>query len=470
MIKNITAKAIGTAALLLLCLSASKPSLDGRAVVAESGELPAGLYVKSAAFLPGDTVFITNPAAKVSIEALVFGTFSPAEGIAVVLSPEAAKLLFIAKGSNSIVQITKNGSNTEFSAWAKAFASVPENADKKREPLPEEAKNRPVRATYSELPEKNSDSAEPESVFTPFAAPPPEAVYEEPPVQLAENTADKKSTDPFLPSDMSETESEPVQRETPENGDSRLSPEVQAEIAKLVETMERMQLRHEDDVEKLKAEREAEVEKLKTRHEQEVEQLNSQREDELEKLKLQHEQDVEHLKAAYENSAEAVSAQNEREAPEDEDDEGPEPNVLVPVHDKPPAEPDAENGESIKDVTEVSPVYIAQDKSEQKAAVSQKAAAGRAAIPGLEKYMIDGISSFGAGTYCIQLATYKNTEAISDVIGKYADKYPLRLAKSEKFPDAYRVLIGPLNKDEYPVILKRFASWGFKDAFWHEIH
>ena len=112
-------------------ISASKPSLDGRALVASSGELPPGLYVKAAAFLPGDTVLITNPAAKVSIEALVFGTFSPSEGVAVILSPEAADVLLITKDSNSIVQLTKSGGDTEHSVLAKAFdkASPPVSAE-----------------------------------------------------------------------------------------------------------------------------------------------------------------------------------------------------------------------------------------------------------------------------------------------------------------------------------------------------
>ena len=125
MIQKTITKIAASVLFFLLFVSASKPSLDGRAVVAPQGELPPGLYVKSAAFLPGDTVLITNPAAKVSIEALVFASFSASDGIAVVLSPEAAKLLFIERGSNSIVQVTKNGGDMELSVLSKAYDALP---------------------------------------------------------------------------------------------------------------------------------------------------------------------------------------------------------------------------------------------------------------------------------------------------------------------------------------------------------
>ncbi|MFC2420009.1 MAG: hypothetical protein ACFNOL_02895, partial [Treponema maltophilum] len=125
MIQKTITKIAASVLFFLLFVSASKPSLDGRAVVAPQGELPPGLYVKSATFLPGDTVLITNPAAKVSIEALVFASFSASDGIAVVLSPEAAKLLFIERGSNSIVQVTKNGGDMELSVLSKAYDALP---------------------------------------------------------------------------------------------------------------------------------------------------------------------------------------------------------------------------------------------------------------------------------------------------------------------------------------------------------
>ena len=116
----------------LFCLVSAevfKPSMDGRAVVAEFGELPVGLFGKSASFLPGDTVIVTNPATKISIEVMIFGGFDATEGIAIVLSPEAARELYINKGSNVIVQVTKkNDAYTESTILAKTLENyVPKN-------------------------------------------------------------------------------------------------------------------------------------------------------------------------------------------------------------------------------------------------------------------------------------------------------------------------------------------------------
>ncbi|OJF75934.1 MAG: hypothetical protein BKP49_08900, partial [Treponema sp. CETP13] len=106
--KHITEKITVIFLIVVILLSASKPSIDGRAIVANEGELPIGLFAKSATYLPGDTVIVTNPTTNTSIEVMIFGSYDSSEGIAIILSPEAAKNLFIEKGSSSIVRITKS--------------------------------------------------------------------------------------------------------------------------------------------------------------------------------------------------------------------------------------------------------------------------------------------------------------------------------------------------------------------------
>ncbi len=98
--------------LILSAVSAEsvKPSLDGRAVVANIGVLPVGFYAKSPGFLPGDTVIVTNPNSNISLEVMVFGTIDPSEGVAILLSPEAARELRINRGSSTIVKVTKKTS------------------------------------------------------------------------------------------------------------------------------------------------------------------------------------------------------------------------------------------------------------------------------------------------------------------------------------------------------------------------
>ena len=90
-----------------LAFATSKPSLDGRAVVAEEGVLPAGLFAKTVGYLPGDSVSVTNPATGITINVLILGSIDPSAGVAILLSPEAADKLFITPDSNTQVKITK---------------------------------------------------------------------------------------------------------------------------------------------------------------------------------------------------------------------------------------------------------------------------------------------------------------------------------------------------------------------------
>ena len=95
----------------------ASPSLDGRAVVAEDGELPRGLFAKTVGYLPGDTISVTNPTDGKSAEILVIGALDPTEGIAILLSPEAANCLKVEKNSDMLVKLTKRSSDLEVNAY-----------------------------------------------------------------------------------------------------------------------------------------------------------------------------------------------------------------------------------------------------------------------------------------------------------------------------------------------------------------
>ncbi|MFA6856627.1 MAG: SPOR domain-containing protein [Treponema sp.] len=90
-----------------LMLASFSPSLDGRAVVADEGTFPEGLFAKTVGYLPGDSITVSNLSTKKTIDILVVGALDPSEGVAILLSPEAAFALGIEKNSNSIVKITK---------------------------------------------------------------------------------------------------------------------------------------------------------------------------------------------------------------------------------------------------------------------------------------------------------------------------------------------------------------------------
>ena len=432
MIQKTITKIAASVLFFLLFVSASKPSLDGRAVVAPQGELPPGLYVKSAAFLPGDTVLITNPAAKVSIEALVFASFSASDGIAVVLSPEAAKLLFIERGSNSIVQVTKNGGDMELSVLSKAYDALPLN----EEPAVEAVGA--IEDAQPELPvavaEAQAAETEDTGVFTPFAEQGSEEV-EQPQIAESDEVLPEPDEAPAEVAAAPAAEEESAETEIPADIEDK------SEKSALVEA----QPAETEDVpaEEVPAE----------------------------------------IAAADEVPAESEEVTHEAEEPVNE------PNVLIAAEDNPPENTESVFDEPIvetavandTDNTETLPDYFAhvqevpQEVSAEPVpvetphtkAIDSNAFAAR--NENLERYIIQNVREFGKGTYCIQLATYKDPANIAGFIEKYADKYPVRLASSEKIGGAYQVLIGPLNKDEYPVVLKRFVAWGFKDAFLREI-
>ena len=124
--------------LLISCLlfTSFSPSLDGRAVVADSGVLPEGYFAKTVGYLPGDSIIVSNFAAGKTLDILVVGSLDQSEGVAILLSPEAAAELGIVKNSNVIVKLTKRSgeldeavSGTAVIAQGETLFSSEENAE-----------------------------------------------------------------------------------------------------------------------------------------------------------------------------------------------------------------------------------------------------------------------------------------------------------------------------------------------------
>lgn len=107
------------------------PSLDGRAVVADDGVLPKGIFAKTVGYLPGDSISVTNLTNKSTVEILVIGAIDPSEGIAILLSPEAARLLGVEKGSNSVVKITKRSGQLDEAVAGTAIIGEGTNTEEK---------------------------------------------------------------------------------------------------------------------------------------------------------------------------------------------------------------------------------------------------------------------------------------------------------------------------------------------------
>ena len=114
--KNKFFKTLVTVSAILSCcfmFSSFSPSLDGRAVVVEEGVFPQGLFAKTVGYLPGDIISVTNISGEKTVDILVIGALDPSEGVAIMLSPEAAKAIGLEKANSNIVKITKRSGQDE---------------------------------------------------------------------------------------------------------------------------------------------------------------------------------------------------------------------------------------------------------------------------------------------------------------------------------------------------------------------
>ena len=95
---------------LSLCASlifAASFEIEGKAVIAQVDEMPEGLFAKTVGYLPGDCLNVTNQKTGNTCELLILGAIDPAEGIAVLLTPEAASSLNVSKNDDIQVSVTK---------------------------------------------------------------------------------------------------------------------------------------------------------------------------------------------------------------------------------------------------------------------------------------------------------------------------------------------------------------------------
>ena len=82
--------------------------------------------------------------------------------------------------------------------------------------------------------------------------------------------------------------------------------------------------------------------------------------------------------------------------------------------------------------------------------------------------MVPSLKDLESGKYYIQIAVYSADENILDVINKYGTNYPITLVPMAG-GNKKQVLVGPVTMDEYKVVLERFKSYGFKDAFLRKV-
>ena len=469
----------------IFLIGASKPSLDGRAVVADAGELPSGLFAKSPGYLPGDIVVVTNPQTNISIEVMIFGSFDATEGIAIVLSPEAAKELYISKGSNVIVQVTKKSdAYSEKTVLSKTLETyVPETSDEiddlledpfYKELLEEELSNEEIFLAEDnvEIPEEDLLFEEilvvetkTEEILEPVEEEIVEVLPEETVVEEILEPVEEEIVEVLPEETVVEEILEPVEEEIVE-----VLPE-EVEVEEILEPVE------EEIVEALPEE--AEVEEILEPVEEEIVEVLPEETVVEEILEPVEEEIAEILPEEFVAEMDSVL---EDEVVEEIEEEA----VLIPAEPKPPVftiipvvaeeeyEEIIEDYDSLYDEPEVIIVEEIEDLEVVEEVLAEEVPEVKAVVPVEEileivpmeviKPAVNTVSTLEAKKYYVQIATYGKVENVEKVLEQYGKNYPIVVYQPAGRSD-YQVMIGGLNKDEYGIVLQRFRKAGFKDAF-----
>ena len=486
-------------------IGASKPSLDGRAIVADSGELPSGLFAKSPGYLPGDIVVVTNPQTNISIEVMVFGSFDATEGIAIVLSPEAAKELYISKGSNVIVQVTKKSdAYSEKTILSKTLESyVPETTPEIDEMLSEEEleelieENNIEDSLEGEVEIQEEDILFVEDVEIVEEELVAEVIPEESEI-VAELVEDELVAE-VIPEET-EIVTEPVEEELV----AEVIPEESEIVAEPVEdelVAEVIPKETEIVAEPVEEELVAEVipEESEIVAEPVEEELVA--EEDLSKIPQtlpdwSEERPIPDFGFSDENtdseSSEEFIAEMDRgiedepavETTEDTEIITTEEVALVPTEPKPPVftiipvpvEEEILEDDSILEepevvfVEEVDEVEDKQENSESEEVLvflDAKMILNNEDDLEIEEVVysaVKPVNSLPVDKYYVQIATYSKYENMEAIVKKYGKNYPIVVYQPSGRND-YQVMIGGLNKDEYAIVLERFRKAGYKDAF-----
>lgn len=507
-------KLIGIICSLLICgtlFTSFSPSLDGRAIVAEEGVLPQGLFAKAFGYLPGDSISVTSLSSKESVDILVIGALQSKEGIAILLSPEAAVALGISKTTNNVVKITKRsgqldeavvgtaviGSAAEdFASYDNSEETDDDDEEVAEEFIDEDSVNFAV-AAESKVEETPVDSEAVEADVEYISATEPEAEEVVAEVEQADEITDEEVVAEVEKAD--EITGEKVVAEV-ENADETTVEKDVVVITPTEEAAEEDSLPEEavaaapeaeeksaeEVVEELVEDEEViaeeyveaddlydfddETEKVAAPFDEALNEdydavkpaedavaaVEKAEESEVEKTSETLEEEV--IAEAFDESKvaaeeDAVVAETEKTSDTDED-ESYEPIVLVPASANPPVAEeknvdDAETAASVEETAQ--PVVSTASDSFN-----------------FDKYIVSSLSELEKGKYYVQIAMLGSEDNIRSTIKKYGKQYPITLVPLAS-GKGYQFLIGSLNMDEYGTVLNRFKSYGYKDAFLRRI-
>lgn len=493
-------KLIGIICSLLICgtlFTSFSPSLDGRAIVAEEGVLPQGLFAKAFGYLPGDSISVTSLSSKESVDILVIGALQSKEGIAILLSPEAAVALGISKTTNNVVKITKRsgqldeavvgtaviGSAAEdFASYDNSEETDDEDEEVAEEFIDEDSVNFAV-AAESKVEETPVDSEAVEADVEYISATEPEAEEVVAEVEKADEITGEKVVTEVEKADETTGEKDVVViTPTEEAAEEDSLPEEAVAAAPEAEEKSAEEVVEEpvEDEEEVIAEEYVEADDLYDFDDETEkvaapfdEALNEDydavktAEDAVAAVEKAEESEAEETSEALEEEViaetfdeskvvaeeDAVVAETEKTSDSDED-ESYEPIVLVPASANPPVaeEKNVEDAETAASVEETAqPVVSTASDSFN-----------------FDKYIVSSLSDLEKGKYYVQIAMLGSEDNIRSTIKKYGKQYPITLVPLAS-GKGYQFLIGSLNMDEYGTVLNRFKSYGYKDAFLRRI-
>lgn len=493
------------------------PSLDGRAVVAPEGAMPKGVFAKTVGYLPGDSISVTSLSAKKTVDILVIGSIDSSEGVAILLSPEAAELLGLSKDANNVVKITKrSGQLDEAVAGTAVIGGKIENDESDFEPeeIVSESENaagteedsdsvEEISAEKAEGEEKDDyaeETVEPEPVESVEAAenPAPETEIEPEVIDEAvphdsedlENSG-AESSEEAVPSEPLESAEEIPEEKVPSKEDSVEPEKIDATDApeedELSENSGEIPVPVEECPEEVEPDEKLEpaegdelsesVEKIEATDEPAAEEPEPESEPENESVSV--DDDVVSETPFEEESVSAdelpeINAENSAPVENERPDAGPlseenseesyEPIVLVPAESNPP-ESAGKPAEVYKNEVSAKPAENAENKEKERASEGKKPGASKKS---LEKYKVSSLKELESGKYYIQIAVLADENNLKDTVSKFEKQYPVTLVPLAS-GKATQVMIGPLGMDEYGAVLNRFKKSGYKDAFLRKI-
>lgn len=477
------------------------PSLDGRAVVAPEGAMPKGVFAKTVGYLPGDSISVTSLSAKKTVDILVIGSIDSSEGVAILLSPEAAELLGLSKDANNVVKITKrSGQLDEAVAGTAVIGGKVENDESDFEPeeIVSESENaagteedsdsvEEISAEKAESGEKDDyaeETVEPEPVESVEAAenPAPETEIEPEVIDEAvphdsedlENSG-AESSEEAVPSEPLESAEEIPEEKVPSKEDSVEPEKIDATDApeedELSENSGEIPVPVEECPEEVEPDEKLEpaegdelsesVEKIEATDEPAAEEPEPENEsvsvddDVVSETPFEEESvSADELPEMDAENSEPVENERPEAGPlsEENSEESYEPIVLVPAESNPPE-------------STGKPAGNAENKEKERTAEGKKPGDSKKS---LEKYKVSSLKELESGKYYIQIAVLADENNLKDTVSKFEKQYPVTLVPLAS-GKATQVMIGPLGMDEYGAVLNRFKKSGYKDAFLRKI-